>query len=200
VSIESLSIAMNHSRATGTARLVLLGIANHDGDGGSWPSVARLQRYAGGADRRTVQRAIDRLEALGEVRRIIQQGGDHNTADDRRPNLYRVLLQCPHDCDRTANHNTSRTVQTMLPEQLSTGAASAPPRGADAARGGGADAAQTIQETINTQVLKVTPDTRAKAEVSTGGICVAGHPLAPGTDMCLYACMASFHAAEAVHA
>lgn len=107
MSIESLAIALNHSRATGTAKVVMLGIANHDGDGGAWPTVATLARYAN-VHPRKVSEALKRLEELGEIRRIIQQGGDHSIADSRRPNLYRVLLQCPADCDRTSNHRTAR--------------------------------------------------------------------------------------------
>jgi hypothetical protein len=108
VSVESLAIALNHSKAKGVARLVLIGMANHDGDGGIWPSVDRLRRYAGGVDRRTVQRAVEQLVALGEVARLVNEGGNRTTANDRRPNLYRFLLTCPPDCDRTTQHNTRR--------------------------------------------------------------------------------------------
>ena len=106
MSVESLAIALNHSKAKGVARLVLIGMANHDGDGGIWPSVERLRRYAGGVDRRTVQRAVEQLIALGEVGRLVNEGGTRSTPNDRRPNLYRFLLSCPPDCDRTSAHNT----------------------------------------------------------------------------------------------
>ncbi len=96
-----MAIALRHSRAKGTAKVVMIGIANHDGDGGSWPSIDTLADYAN-VDPRSVQRAIDQLEKLGEVRRIVQGGGTHLTADAHRPNLYEVLLRCPVDCDRTA--------------------------------------------------------------------------------------------------
>lgn len=105
MSIESLSIALHHSRATGAAKLVLIGIANHDGDGGAWPSVATLAKYAG-VDPRSVQRAVKRLEELHEIRRFVQAGGDHRTADHERPNRYSFLLTCPPDCDRSSRHRT----------------------------------------------------------------------------------------------
>lgn len=105
MSVESLAIALHHSKAKGTAKLVLIGIANHDGDGGAWPSVATLAHYAG-CDARTVQRALDKLVNLAEIRREIQAGGDYRTPDHRRPNRYRFLLECPHNCDRTRNHRT----------------------------------------------------------------------------------------------
>lgn len=106
VSIESVSIALHHSRARGTAKLVLIGIANHDGDGGAWPSVATLARYAN-VTPRNVQKAVEQLESLREVRRVIQGGGDHRFAEHERPNRYEFLLRCPVDCDRSSRHKTA---------------------------------------------------------------------------------------------
>jgi DNA-binding transcriptional regulator YhcF (GntR family) len=67
MSNEAMAIALHHSRSSGTTKLVLLGIANHDGDGGAWPSLATLATYAGGVSERTVSRAIGELVELGEV-------------------------------------------------------------------------------------------------------------------------------------
>lgn len=118
MSVEALAIALRHSRAhTATTKLVLLGIANHDGDGGSWPSVATLATYAL-CSTRQVQRAVDELEQLGEVERIVQKGGTRWTSEHRRPNLYRFLLRCPPDCDRTANHRTRRSTGPMVDLEL----------------------------------------------------------------------------------
>jgi len=103
MSIESLAIALHHSRSSGSAKLVLLGIANHDGDGGSWPSVETLSVYASINDR-NVQIAVHKLERLGEIEVYTQQGGTAATPDHTRPNLYRFLLKCPPNCDRTMNH------------------------------------------------------------------------------------------------
>jgi hypothetical protein len=107
MSVEALAIVLHHSRSRGTAKVVLVGIANHDGDGGAWPSVSTLARYAN-VDARTVQRAVEQLESLHEVRRVIQGGGDHRFAEHERPNRYEILLTCPADCDRTTRHATSR--------------------------------------------------------------------------------------------
>lgn len=112
-----MAIALRHSRAKGTAKVVMIGIANHDGDGGSWPSVDTLADYAN-VDPRTVQRAIDQLVKLGEVRRIIQGGGTHLTADSHRPNLYEVMLRCPGDCDRTPQHRTRKQLARPRPTPL----------------------------------------------------------------------------------
>ena len=105
MSTESMAIALHHSRATGTAKLILLGIANHDGDGGAWPSVATLARY-GNCSVRNTQRAIAKLEELGEIRVHVQQGGNARTPDHVKPNLYEFVLTCSPDCDRTKNHRS----------------------------------------------------------------------------------------------
>lgn len=120
-----MAIALHHSRATGTAKLVLIGIANHDGDGGAWPSVDTLAKYAG-VHRRNVQKALQRLEELREISVVRNGGGDHSLADTHRPNLYRVTLRCPPTCDRTQQHRTSRKAVIDL---FTPGVAVAPPGG-----------------------------------------------------------------------
>lgn len=126
MSIESVAIALHHSRARGTAKLVLIGVANHDGDGGSWPSLATLAKYSG-VTVRNVQKALRELEVLGEIRTHLQAGGTGRTANYERPNLYDFLLRCPGDCDRTSSHRTPPV-------------ASDTPRGSDATGGGVSDA------------------------------------------------------------
>lgn len=127
MSVESIAIALHHSRAVGTAKLVLIGIANHDGDGGAWPSVGTLAKYAGVAPR-NVQVAIKKLEELHEVRRFVQAGGNHLTKEHERPNRYQFLLRCPIDCDRSSAHRTRFDVPSELPiDELSTRAMPASP-------------------------------------------------------------------------
>lgn len=126
-----MAVVLHHSRAKGSARLVMLGIANHDGDGGSWPAVSTLAKYAGGIDRRGVQRALDKLVSLGEVRRHVQAGGMADLEDHERPNRYDVLVACPPWCDRSKNHRDTRSRgQRNL---WIDPAAQAPPGGADTA-------------------------------------------------------------------
>lgn len=103
MSIESIAICLHHSRATGTDKVVLLGIANHDGDGGAWPTVATLAKYANVSERNT-QKSIERLVELGEIRKHLQRGGNSNTRADKRPNRYEILVRCPADCDGTSQH------------------------------------------------------------------------------------------------
>jgi len=61
-----MNLVLNHSKATGRAKLVLLGIANHFGDNGAWPSISTLARYAN-ASERSVKRDIQELVELGEL-------------------------------------------------------------------------------------------------------------------------------------
>jgi hypothetical protein len=90
MSVESISRVLNvvDMRLTYLDRLVLIGIANHDGDGGAWPSLSTLARYAGCADDRSVRRSVGRLVELGYVERFVNGGGTHSTPNDRRPNRY----------------------------------------------------------------------------------------------------------------
>lgn len=104
MSVEALSIVLNHSRAKGASKLVLIGIANHlgpDADEGAWPSQARLAGYANISDR-AVRDAIDNLVALGELS-VAQAAGV--SKNQYKPNRYWLRLRCPDTCDRSLNHN-----------------------------------------------------------------------------------------------
>lgn len=124
MSDEASAIARNHSRSQGTARLVLLGIANHDSDGGSSIHMATLATYAN-VTQRNAQKAVERLAGhtdecrakaretgkrcaehldVPEIERVINAGGRLSDPNHERPNLYRFLLECPPRCDRTKFH------------------------------------------------------------------------------------------------
>lgn len=107
MSIEAMTLVLHHSRLKGTFKLVLLGVANHEGDGGAWPSVETLATYANCSERE-VQRALRAAEAAGELRTYIQQGGTPETPAERRTNRYEVLVTCPPDCDGTKHHRVPR--------------------------------------------------------------------------------------------
>lgn len=88
MSVEAISLVLNHSKATGRAKLVLIGIANHLGDQGAWPSIATLARYAN-VDSRSVQRDIKQLIKLGELsveKNAAPVGGQYKT------NLYWITI------------------------------------------------------------------------------------------------------------
>lgn len=103
MSVEQLAVVLHHSRAKGTDKLVLVGIANHAGDGGAWPAVLTLARYAN-VDVRTVQRSLSRLVDSGELTRYVQAGGLVGRPDYLRPNRYDVAVECPEWCDRSSQH------------------------------------------------------------------------------------------------
>ncbi len=107
MSVEAMAIVLNHSRAKGTDMVIMLGIANHDGDGGSWPSKATLARYAK-VDERSIKRSLRKLEAMGELITHTQEGGTHRTPDAVRPNRYEITVRCPDECDRTTNHRIKK--------------------------------------------------------------------------------------------
>lgn len=107
MSVEAVAIALHHSRAKGTAKLVLVGIANHAGDGGAWPAMSTLARYAN-VHRSNAQRAIQTLVKLREIEVEVQAGGLPSMAEHERPNRYHMVLSCPPWCDRTMQHRDTR--------------------------------------------------------------------------------------------
>lgn len=88
MSIEAVSLVLNKSKAQGRAKLVLLGIANHLGDQGSWPSIATLARYAN-ASERSVKRDIQELIQLGELHVEVQNAP---TNSQYKTNLYWITI------------------------------------------------------------------------------------------------------------
>lgn len=101
MSIESVSRVLQISLGKPAMKLVLIGIANHDGDGGAWPSVKTLARYACISERQ-VQRYVAEMADMGLVRVEDQAGGVAQTRNDRRPNRYvinwdRVTSMSPRD-------------------------------------------------------------------------------------------------------
>ena len=88
MSIEAVSLVLNKSKATGRAKLVLLGIANHLGDQGAWPSISTLARYAN-ASERSVKRDIQELVQLGELKVELQNAPTHK---QYKTNLYWITI------------------------------------------------------------------------------------------------------------
>lgn len=89
MSIEAVSLVLNKSKAKGRAKLVLIGIANHLGDQGAWPSIATLARYAN-ASERSVKRDLQELIALGELEVEIQNAPMNS---QYKTNLYWITIQ-----------------------------------------------------------------------------------------------------------
>lgn len=103
MSIEALTVVLHHSKAKPTAKLVLLGIANHyhpDDDRGAWPSQDTLAKYSNVSSRQ-VRNLIDELVKIGELQ-VDVYGGQSQTRN--KPNRYWITLECPEDCDGSMNH------------------------------------------------------------------------------------------------
>ncbi len=106
MSIEALTVVLNHSQARGTEKLVLIGIANHYGEQGAWPSVKTLASYANMSERR-VQQAIKALQSSGELKVDRGQGGGIGRY---KTNLYFVNVKCPQDCSGFPQHSQAKYV------------------------------------------------------------------------------------------
>lgn len=61
-----MNAVWRQSRASGRQKLVLLAIADHQGELGAWPSIATLAKMVN-ASERSVQRDIQELAAMGEL-------------------------------------------------------------------------------------------------------------------------------------
>ena len=88
MSIEIMNAVWQHSKADGRARLVLLAIADHQGELGAWPSLSTLAKMVN-ASERSVQRDIDYLQNIGELEVHYQQAP---TRTHYKSNLYFVTL------------------------------------------------------------------------------------------------------------
>lgn len=107
MSIEALTIALNHSQATGAVKIILIGIANHinpDNDG-AWPSHKKLASYANCSER-YVQDAVAELVKLGELK-FSSRGGQSRGGN--KSNRYWLTIKCPPNCDGSTNHRIIET-------------------------------------------------------------------------------------------
>lgn len=88
MSIEVMNAVWRQSGATGRARLVLLAIADHQGEIGAWPSITTLARMVN-ASERSVQRDIQELQEMGELEVHVQAAPSRG---QYKSNLYWVTL------------------------------------------------------------------------------------------------------------
>jgi hypothetical protein len=88
MSIEVSNAVWKYSKSIGRARLVLLAIADHQGEIGAWPSIKTLATMVN-ASERSVQRDISELVELGELRVEVQNAP---TNRQYKSNLYWVTL------------------------------------------------------------------------------------------------------------
>jgi hypothetical protein len=89
MSFKITRAAIHNPNVTGTHKLVLIIIADHEGgEFGSWPSIQRIADIAG-LKRRHTQSIIKDLETMGEVL-VVRQDGHHGT------NRYFVVNKVIH--------------------------------------------------------------------------------------------------------
>lgn len=88
MSVQVISAVWQESKATGRARMVLLAIADMQGEIGAWPSIATLARMTN-ASERSIKRDIRELELSGELLVEYQQAP---VRGQYRSNLYWVNL------------------------------------------------------------------------------------------------------------
>lgn len=88
MSIQIMNQVWRFSRSTGRARLVLLAIADHQGELGAWPSIATLAEMTNSSER-SIKRDIQELVALGELKVELQSAP---TRGQYKTNLYWVTI------------------------------------------------------------------------------------------------------------
>ena len=118
MSVEAIAVVLHHSKASGTDKLVLLGIANHYGDGGAWPAIATLAKYANVTER-TVQRSLQALCRLGEIQIEYRDGGGTRRGP-YATNRFWLHVSCPDECDRSTNHRTEVTATSPLATEVTS--------------------------------------------------------------------------------
>lgn len=108
MSIEAVATALHHSKATPTAKLVLVALAWHvNEDRVCYPSQETLAHYAG-INVRQVRRAVTQLIELGEIE--VWKHGGKRLGSTPGSNLYFMVLECPESCDQTLQHKTKLAV------------------------------------------------------------------------------------------
>ena len=88
MAVEIMTAVWKNSKASPAAKLVLLAIADHQGERGAWPSEATLARMSGMSER-SVRRKIVELVELGELSVEINAAPSQT---QYKSNLYWVLV------------------------------------------------------------------------------------------------------------
>jgi hypothetical protein len=117
MSIEIMNAVWRESKSDGRARLVLLAIADHQGEIGAWPSIKRLAQMVN-ASERSVQRDIQYLQKIGELRVEVQNAP---TQGQYKSNRYWVTLPSTAGMTESQSGVTNRAsgvtadgVQTLI--------------------------------------------------------------------------------------
>jgi len=114
MAIEKMVDVLHKSKATPRAKLVLLGIANHEGENGAYPSISTLAKYANCSER-SVKRDLQELVQLGE---LIIENQAAPIASKYRPNLYFTNFQGV--TDRHPSNALGVTAQVVRGDSVGT--------------------------------------------------------------------------------
>lgn len=121
MSFKITRAAIHNPNVTGTHKLVLVIIADHEGGQyGSWPSIQRIADIAG-ISTRQVKRIVKDLEAKGEIL-VVRQDGHHGT------NRYFVVNKVIHRHAQNVTRdvvNVTPGVTPMSPEHIKNSASAA---------------------------------------------------------------------------
>lgn len=121
MSFKITRAAIHNPKVSGTHKLVLIIIADHEGGQyGSWPSIQRLADIAG-LSTRQVKRIIKDLEQMGEIL-VLRQDGHHGT------NRYFVVNKVIHRGDTSVmggDTHVTQGVTPMSPEHIKNSAVAA---------------------------------------------------------------------------
>lgn len=109
MSVEKIASVLHHADVKESKKLLLIGIANHEGDGGAWPAIETLARYAN-IHPRNVKKQLEELEELGLVEIVNRPG---------KTSFYYTRVECPDDCDRSSNHKTTERA-SATPRAIAT--------------------------------------------------------------------------------
>ena len=120
MSIEISNAVWRESKSTGRARLVLLAIADHQGEIGAWPSIETIAKMVN-ASERSVQRDIQELVELGELEVHVQKAPSKG---QYKSNLYWVILPSLSGVTKTGSGVTDLpSGVTESPSGVTTGGA-----------------------------------------------------------------------------
>lgn len=163
MSLRAIEWAFTKSQSTGSARLVLLVLADHaDQDGFCWPGWARIAHRTK-CGRTTIARALNELEQSGEIQRVTRGGGfvstkyrmlmpeDGPEEQERPSETGAEIVEMPHEEPRTGVPNRHREGS-----QIGTGGVpNRHPGGAKSAREGSQFGTRTVIEpSLNRQGKK----------------------------------------------
>jgi predicted transcriptional regulator len=117
--IQVMNAVWRNSKASGRQKLVLLAIADHQGELGAWPSIKTISTMAN-ASERSVQRDIQQLVELGE---LIVETRSAPTQGQYKANRYWVSLKDSPEVTDSAAEVTERAseVTELAPEVTAGG-------------------------------------------------------------------------------